>query len=261
MKDLFISHAWEDKRHFVRRLARRLQLRGVELWYDEFSLNVGDSLRGSIDRGLAESRYGAIVLSSHFFAKQWTNLELGAILNQSVGRGGGRVVPIWYKIKAEDVRSHAPLVVDMFALDSNFGIDYVVEKIIDKVRPDLAIAAIDRSEDVAKLPNGPAGPYSFYDANNVESLEWIMRTRFPDYDYGDWLPRILACNHSLGIEHVSSLLHILDDNLTTKILDCIYERLLNRKPDPVGILAFSPYIFMFGKSGIERVEIIRVAAQ
>ena len=36
------------------KLAHALKSRGLQVWYDEFSLKLGDSLRRSIDRGLAE---------------------------------------------------------------------------------------------------------------------------------------------------------------------------------------------------------------
>ena len=47
--DLFISHASEDKDDFVRPLAETLQGLGLKVWYDEFSMKVGDSLRRKID--------------------------------------------------------------------------------------------------------------------------------------------------------------------------------------------------------------------
>ena len=40
--DLFICHASEDKQHFVKELAQRLSDEGLDVWYDEFSLNLGD---------------------------------------------------------------------------------------------------------------------------------------------------------------------------------------------------------------------------
>ena len=52
--DVFISHASEDKALFVRPLAKALQQAGLKVWYDEFTLKLGDSLRESIDRGLGE---------------------------------------------------------------------------------------------------------------------------------------------------------------------------------------------------------------
>lgn len=54
--DVFISHASEDKDVFVRPLATALRQLGVSVWYDEFTLTVGDSISRSIDKGLADSR-------------------------------------------------------------------------------------------------------------------------------------------------------------------------------------------------------------
>jgi hypothetical protein len=47
--DVFISHATEDKDQVVRQLAHALKARGIDAWYDEFELRVGDSLRRKID--------------------------------------------------------------------------------------------------------------------------------------------------------------------------------------------------------------------
>lgn len=67
--DVFISHAAEDKDAVVRPLALSLQQRGLSVWYDEFELRVGDSLRRKIDSGIARSRFG-IVVSSHTRSSQ-----------------------------------------------------------------------------------------------------------------------------------------------------------------------------------------------
>ena len=56
--DAFISHASEDKETFVRPLAVALRALGLKIWYDEFSLRLGDSLSRSIDKGLADSTFG-----------------------------------------------------------------------------------------------------------------------------------------------------------------------------------------------------------
>jgi hypothetical protein len=68
--DVFISHASEDKDDFVRPLADHLQQSGLRVWFDEFTLTVGDSLRQSIDRGLAKSRFGIVVISPSFLQKR-----------------------------------------------------------------------------------------------------------------------------------------------------------------------------------------------
>ncbi|WP_377153260.1 toll/interleukin-1 receptor domain-containing protein [Roseateles sp. UC29_93] len=77
--DVFICHASEDKDSFVRPLAEALRKERVEVWYDEFSLRLGDSIRQSIDRGLRQSRFGVVVLSPSFFEKSWTQYELDGL--------------------------------------------------------------------------------------------------------------------------------------------------------------------------------------
>jgi hypothetical protein len=49
--DAFISHASEDKDQIARPLYLQLQELGLRIWFDEFTLTVGDSLRRSIDKG------------------------------------------------------------------------------------------------------------------------------------------------------------------------------------------------------------------
>ena len=55
--DVFISHASEDKDTVVRQLADTLEKLKVRIWFDEFSLKVGDSLSKSIDDGLQKSKF------------------------------------------------------------------------------------------------------------------------------------------------------------------------------------------------------------
>src|SRR5205807_7430617 len=78
--DVFISHASEDKNTFVRPLAQALDQLGVKVWYDEFTLSPGNSLSTSIDKGLAGSRFGLVVISESFIGKQWTERELQGLV-------------------------------------------------------------------------------------------------------------------------------------------------------------------------------------
>ena len=71
MHDVFICHASEDKDDFVRPLAELLAQQHIDVWYDEFSLSIGDSLSQKIDEGLAKSKFGIVVLSPSFFKKPW----------------------------------------------------------------------------------------------------------------------------------------------------------------------------------------------
>lgn len=85
--DVFICHASEDKDDLARPLANALKDLHVEVWFDEFSLKVGDSLRRSIDRGLARSRFAVVVLSPAFFRKNWPQRELDGLVAREMDNG------------------------------------------------------------------------------------------------------------------------------------------------------------------------------
>ena len=112
--DVFISHASEDKDDVVRSLAEALREHGLRVWYDEFELRIGDSLRRKIDRGLANSRFGVVVLSKSFFNKGWTNYELDGIVTR-VTTGDQVVLPIWHNITKREVIDFSPSLADKLA--------------------------------------------------------------------------------------------------------------------------------------------------
>lgn len=112
--DVFISHASEDKEDFVRPLATALVSKGLVVWYDEFTLRIGDSLRQKIDRGLANSRVGLVVLSPSFIAKGWTNYELDGIVTRTVS-GEQILLPIWHNITKQQVIDFSPSLADKVA--------------------------------------------------------------------------------------------------------------------------------------------------
>jgi hypothetical protein len=118
--DFFISHASEDKDGFVRDLADALRSLGARVWYDEFTLRIGDSLRRNIDRGLAGSRFGVVVLSEHFFRKEWTNKELDGLVALEV-QGRTRILPIWHKVSKDEVTHYSPTLADKVALNTSLS--------------------------------------------------------------------------------------------------------------------------------------------
>jgi len=116
--DAFISHASEDKEEFVRPLAEKLAHLGLRIWYDEFELKVGDSLRASIDRGLVNSEYGIVVLSKNFFSKNWSQYELNGLTAREMD-GRKVILPIWYGVNKDDVLKYSPPLADKIAIDSS----------------------------------------------------------------------------------------------------------------------------------------------
>lgn len=128
--DIFISHASEDKDDFVRDLAHALQRRGLEVWYDEFALRIGDSLRRKIDAGLSTSRFGVVVLSPNFFAKNWSQYELDGMVTREMTGEEQIILPIWHNISRDEVVSYSPSLADKLALKSS---DSTVEEIAAQI--------------------------------------------------------------------------------------------------------------------------------
>jgi TIR domain len=128
--DVFISHASEDKASVARPLAEKLQKAGVRVWLDEAQLRLGDSLRAKIDEGLGESRFGVVILSPAFFAKDWPQRELGALFSRQ-----NAILPVWHQLRAKDVAAKSPLLADLLAASTDEGLDAVAAKILRSLRP------------------------------------------------------------------------------------------------------------------------------
>jgi len=152
--DAFISHAREDKDSFVLPLASALASLGAKIWYDEFTLKIGDSLSESIDRGLASSRYGIVVLSRSFMSKPWPKRELQGLVNRELD-GHIAVVPIWHEVGRQDVSDFSPPLADKLAVrTSDAGAIDIALQILQVIRPDL----YDQQPraQLEKLANGEA---------------------------------------------------------------------------------------------------------
>lgn len=81
-------------------------------------MKVGDSLRRTIDRGLVNSRFGVVVLSEHFFKKDWTNKELDGLVALET-QGQTRILPIWHKVSKDEVARYSPTLADKVALNTS----------------------------------------------------------------------------------------------------------------------------------------------
>lgn len=132
--DVFISHASEDKEDIVRPLAKALINNGLDVWYDEFSLKIGDSLRQKIDKGLAKSKVGLVVLSPNFIKKGWTNYELDGIVTRTIS-GEQILLPIWHNITKQQVIEFSPSLADKVARSTaNYTIAEIAQEISDLIK-------------------------------------------------------------------------------------------------------------------------------
>ena len=135
--DVFISHASEDKNTFVRPFAQALDQLGVKVWYDEFTLRPGDSLSTSIDKGLARSRFGLVVISESFIGKQWTERELQGLVAGTIA-GETTILPIWLGVSHKTVYQFSPPLSDTVAIvAAGLTAEQVVLRVLKTVRPDI----------------------------------------------------------------------------------------------------------------------------
>jgi hypothetical protein len=115
----FISHDSRD-REVARKIALGLQKLICPVWYDEFSLKIGDNLRESIEKGLKECRKCVLVLSKDFISNRgWTKKEFDSIFTREILEKTKLVLPIWYGVTKEEVYNYSPSLLLVKGLDWN----------------------------------------------------------------------------------------------------------------------------------------------
>lgn len=128
--DFFISHASEDKEDIVRELAEALKEAGFQVWYDEFELKIGDSLRKKIDSGLVNSKFGIVIISPAFVKKNWTEYELNGMVAREMN-GHKVILPIWHKITKDEILKFSPSLADKVAMNTSI---HRVQEIINSLK-------------------------------------------------------------------------------------------------------------------------------
>jgi hypothetical protein len=108
----------------------------MDVWYDEFVLQLGDSLRQKIDHGLISCDYGIVVLSPNFFAKRWPQQELNGLFNRDLSDERRFLLPIWHNIDESEIRKYSPLLADRFAVRSSEGVGNIAEHILAVIGDD-----------------------------------------------------------------------------------------------------------------------------
>lgn len=113
----FISHDSGDKELIARPLANGLNSRLCFVWYDEFSLKVGESLRESIEKGIKEAKKCVLILTPNFLNNPgWGKKEFNSIFTREMIMDERVVLPIWFNVSKEDVYNYSPSLADTFAL-------------------------------------------------------------------------------------------------------------------------------------------------
>lgn len=134
--DLFICHASEDKKAVARPLAEALRFLGLRVWFDEYTVRTGDSLREVIDQGLRDARMGAVILSPSFLRKGWAQAELDALVTRQARERRALVLPVWHDISKSRVARYSQILAARKAVLTRRGLDAVVDEIAAVVSGD-----------------------------------------------------------------------------------------------------------------------------
>lgn len=120
---------------FVEPLAQELTHLGLEIWLDKFILMVGDSLQAKVEEGLRGSRFGIVIISPSFFAKDWPREELDGLFALQMD-GASRILPVWHRVTKAEVLKHSPILASKFALQSADGVKAVAQGLVRVIKPD-----------------------------------------------------------------------------------------------------------------------------
>ncbi|HEU5146193.1 MAG TPA: toll/interleukin-1 receptor domain-containing protein, partial [Chryseosolibacter sp.] len=131
--DAFISHAVEDKIPIANELCAKLESAGLRIWYSGKELGVGDSIEKTIEKGLHRSRYGIVILSPTYLAKNWTIREFYTLLAKEIEEQKV-ILPVLYNVTVDDLKNKDLLMADRFAVNADRGLDFVVSKLVSEIK-------------------------------------------------------------------------------------------------------------------------------
>lgn len=116
LRDVFLCHAWDDRQGAAKQLHDLLEAAGVKVWFSEKDLGLGVPMMRAIDKGLAASRIGLVLVTPALLARlpkeSVADKELSALL------AGNRLVPIVHNTTYEALRNVSPLLASRSGLDS-----------------------------------------------------------------------------------------------------------------------------------------------
>jgi TIR domain len=123
LRDVFLCHAWDDRQGAAKELHDLLESLGVSVWFSEKDVGLGTPLLRAIDKGLAKSRVGIVLVTPALLrrlpAEGIADKELSALLARDL------LVPVVHDTTYEALREVSPL------LGSRSGLSTTEEPMAD----------------------------------------------------------------------------------------------------------------------------------
>ncbi|BBO12865.1 hypothetical protein TM102_43350 [Bradyrhizobium sp. TM102] len=127
----FISHDSRDKSSIAGPLAIQMQRFMCPVWYDEFSLKVGDSLREGIETGLKECSKCILILTPNFLTNNgWSKREYDSIFTRELVERQQVILPVWSDVDAAGVYEYSPILADRVAVNWSLGVEEVARRLV-----------------------------------------------------------------------------------------------------------------------------------
>ncbi|MBO9664064.1 MAG: toll/interleukin-1 receptor domain-containing protein [Dokdonella sp.] len=115
-RDVFLCHAWDDRQGAAKQLHDLLEAAGVKVWFSEKDLGLGVPMMRAIDKGLANSKVGLVLVTPALLARlpkeSVADKELSTLL------AGNRLVPIVHNTTYEALRDVSPMLASRTGLDT-----------------------------------------------------------------------------------------------------------------------------------------------
>jgi len=128
IKDVFISHASEDKALLALPLYKSLQNKNLTVWIDKEDINQSDSLFYKINKGLKDTENYIVIISPSFIKNNWTEKELNAIYTQHTEKNK-KIFIILHNLNIEKFKTEYTLLSDLLIFESQIGIEIISKKI------------------------------------------------------------------------------------------------------------------------------------
>lgn len=227
MIDVFISYASEDRAAIAQPLAEELRRRRWSIWFDQFELSLGDNLAQKIDKGLAESRFGLVILSPSFFAKDWPKRELDGLTAREMGARNQKVIlPVWHEVDQAYVATYSPPLAGKMAVRTTDGITAIADQVEYVLRSTSAIARKPAPEAAAKTTGrvrrlGLRGALTLEPDVHVDARGFLLET----YRASDWAlhgvtDEFVQDNHSRSSRGVLRGMHFTVGPGQAKLVRC-----------------------------------------
>lgn len=105
--DLFLCHAWDDRREAATELHDLLEGEKVSVWFSERDIVLGQPFMREIDKGLAKTRIGLVLITPALLER----IESGGVSEKELSELLSRdlLIPVAHGVTYDEIRSVSPL--------------------------------------------------------------------------------------------------------------------------------------------------------